>query len=185
MRNTAAILGIGNILWADEGFGVRAVEALNARYCTKDDVQIIDGGTQGLSLLPIVEDAEFLLIFDAIDFGLPCGTMKTVFDEDVPRYLTAKKLSLHQTSFQDVLALAQLSGRLPPRMVLIGVQPLDLNTYGGNLTAPVAAQISPAVKLALCCLEDANVKFIPRLESDEIEPLGPLAVSELTYEFDV
>ena len=85
MRNAAAILGIGNVLWADEGFGVRAVEALHAQYCTKDDVEIIDGGTQGLSLLPIVEDAEFLLIFDAIDFGLPYGTMKSVFDEDVPR----------------------------------------------------------------------------------------------------
>ena len=176
MRNAAAILGIGNVLWADEGFGVRAVEALHAQYCTKDDVEIIDGGTQGLSLLPIVEDTEFLLIFDAIDFGLPCGTMKSVFDEDVPRYLTAKKLSLHQTSFQDVLALAQLSGRIPSRMALIGVQPLDLNTYGGSLTTPVAAQIGPAIDLALLYLEDANVKFRPRLRGDEIEPLSPLSV---------
>jgi hydrogenase maturation protease len=41
------VLGIGNILWADEGFGVRAVEQFHARYRLPENVSLLDGGTQG------------------------------------------------------------------------------------------------------------------------------------------
>ena len=61
------VLGIGNILWADEGFGIRVVEALNAEYRLPADVCVMDGGTQGLFLLPWVRNASRLLILDAID----------------------------------------------------------------------------------------------------------------------
>lgn len=72
------VLGIGNILWADEGFGVRAVEHLAAHYSFGPDVQIMDGGTQGLYLLPVLEDLETLIIVDAIDFGLSPATLHHV-----------------------------------------------------------------------------------------------------------
>jgi hydrogenase maturation protease len=59
----------------------------------------VDGGTQGLLLLPYVEEADRLILFDAIDFGLTPGTLKVYRDDAVPAYLTAKKMSLHQTGF--------------------------------------------------------------------------------------
>jgi len=62
------ILGIGNLLWADEGFGVRCVELLNERYRFPDHVRLLDGGTQGLYLVPHVQEADVLLVFDAVDF---------------------------------------------------------------------------------------------------------------------
>jgi len=67
------ILGIGNLLWADEGFGVRAVEALHAGWQWPAEVELVDGGTQGLALLPIVQAASHLLILDAIDAGAGAG----------------------------------------------------------------------------------------------------------------
>ena len=63
------VLGIGNILWADEGFGIRTVEALHSKYEMPEGVRIMDGGTQGIFLLPLVRNAKRLLIFDAVDFG--------------------------------------------------------------------------------------------------------------------
>ena len=73
------VLGIGNILWADEGFGVRAVEAFHRRYELPDDVVLLDGGTQGLYLVQhVVQEADDLLVFDAIDYGLPPGTLNVV-----------------------------------------------------------------------------------------------------------
>src|SRR5262245_2819106 len=110
---TILVLGIGNILWADEGFGVRCAETLAARYLLPPHVRVLDGGTQGLYLLPYVQAARQLLIFDAVDYGLAPGSVLRVTDRDVPRYLGAKKLSLHQTGFQEVLALADLLGKLP------------------------------------------------------------------------
>jgi len=156
------VLGIGNVLWADEGFGIRAVEALHARYTFPDAVRLMDGGTQGLYLLPHVQDATRLLVFDAIDYGLVPGTLKVILDAEVPCYMGAKQMSLHQTGFQDVLAAAKLTGQYPQSLVLIGVQPVELKDYGGSLREPVRAQIDPAVEIAAGWLRRWGVDVKPR-----------------------
>jgi hydrogenase maturation protease len=143
------VLGIGNVLWADEGFGVRCVEALQARYRFAPHVELVDGGTQGLYLLPLVQGATRLLIFDAVDYGLEPGTLKIVEDDEVPRFMGAKKMSLHQTGFQEVLMLATLAGRYPPQVLLVGCQPEELDDYGGSLRPSVKAALERALPLAL------------------------------------
>ncbi|MCZ8132077.1 MAG: HyaD/HybD family hydrogenase maturation endopeptidase [Steroidobacteraceae bacterium] len=148
----ALVLGIGNVLWADEGFGVRCVEALAADWSLPDSVGLLDGGTQGLYLLPQVQEARRLLVFDAIDFGLVPGTLQVLEGDRVPSFMGAKKMSLHQTGFQEVLAAAQLSGRAPSELVLIGVQPVELEDFGGSLRPAVRAQIPHAIGIALARL---------------------------------
>jgi hydrogenase maturation protease len=143
------VLGIGNVLWADEGFGVRCVEALADSHAMPEGVRLLDGGTQGLYLLPFLEEADALIVFDAVDYGLAPGTMKVVADAEVPAFMGAKKMSLHQTGFQDVIATAQLMGYCPERMLLIGVQPVELEDYGGGLRPATAACIAPALEIAL------------------------------------
>ncbi len=142
------VLGIGNVLWADEGFGVRCVEALASAIALPEHVRLLDGGTQGLYLLPFLEEAEALLVFDAIDYGLEPGTLKVVRDGEVPAFMGARKMSLHQTGFQDVIATAQLLGRCPHKLTLIGCQPVELEDYGGGLRPQVAAAIPGALDLA-------------------------------------
>jgi hydrogenase maturation protease len=75
-RCEALVLGIGNVLWADEGFGVRAVEALHAAFAFPPQVRLQDGGTLGLALYEQVASAPRVLVFDAIDYGLPPGTLR-------------------------------------------------------------------------------------------------------------
>lgn len=162
------VLGLGNLLWADEGFGVRAAELLFNRYQLPDRLQVIDGGTQGLLLLPYVEQADCLLLFDAIDFGLEPASLRVYRDDAVPAYLTAKKMSLHQTGFSEVLALADLKGNLPSQIVLIGVQPVQLEDYGGSLTDAVRAQLEPAIALAVQQLQDWGVSLSPRQDDDRL-----------------
>jgi len=162
------IMGLGNLLWADEGFGVRAAEQLYARYQLPANVEVVDGGTQGLLLLPYVEAADRLILFDAIDFGLEPGTLKVYRDDAVPAYLTAKKMSLHQTGFSEVLALADLKGNLPASIVLIGVQPVQLEDYGGSLTEPVRARLEPALSLAVAQLQEWGVPLAPRLDGERL-----------------
>ncbi len=147
------ILGIGKLLWADEGFGVRCVEALNAGWAFPPQVTLMDGGTQGLYLLPYVQEADCLLVFDAVDYGDAPGTMREVIGNEVPRFMGAKKMSLHQTGFQEVLMAAELTGKLPAELVLIGVQPEELEDYGGSLRDVVKAQMVPALNKALDWLE--------------------------------
>jgi len=155
------VLGIGNVLWADEGFGPRCVEELARTHAFPTSVRLLDGGTQGLYLLPFIEEAEALLIFDAVDYGLAPGTLKIVRDGEVPAFMGAKKMSLHQTGFQDVLATAAFKGCVPARMTLIGCQPEELEDYGGGLRPSTAAQIAPALAVGLKELEGWGVAGVP------------------------
>jgi hydrogenase maturation protease len=143
------VLGIGNLLWADEGFGVRCIEALQQRCEFAPHVELIDGGTQGLYLIQFVQAADALLIFDAIDYGLAPGELKLVRDDEVPRFMGAKKMSLHQTGFQEVLSLAQLTGKYPRQVLLIGCQPEELEDYGGSLRPVVKAAMEDALRLGI------------------------------------
>jgi hydrogenase maturation protease len=167
------VLGIGNLLWADEGFGVRAVEALNARYRFPDRVQLMDGGTQGLFLLPHVQSAHELLILDAVDFGLEPGTVCVVTGDDVPQYMGAKKVSMHQTGFQEVLATAHIIGRLPDRLALVGVQPERIDDFGGSLQPRIEAALPEAVARALGVLETWSILPETRRQPATAEPTGP------------
>jgi hydrogenase maturation protease len=148
MSAEVLILGIGNLLWADEGFGVRAVEAFNDAYVAPVGVQLLDGGTQGLNLLSAVVGSGSVIVFDAIDFGLEPGVLKVLRGREVPAW-AGTKMSLHQSSFQELLAIADLQGRFPSRLTLIGVQPERLSDFGGSLSAGVRAQVSAAVELAV------------------------------------
>ncbi len=174
------VLGIGNVLWADEGFGVRAVEALNEAYEFPPGVELLDGGTQGLHLLDLVCNARRLLLFDAVDYRLPPGSLEVVRDAAVPAW-GAAKMSMHQSGFQELLALAQLKGRVPERMTLIGVQPEDLSDYGGSLRPCVRTRVPDAVALAVRELEQWG--FAPRPRAAQAPPrlnAAPLAID--TYE---
>ena len=177
------VLGIGNVLWADEGFGVRCVEALNSRYLFAESVRVMDGGTQGIFLLPWVRSATRLLLFDAIDFGLEPATLKLIVGDDVPRYMGAKKVSMHQAGFQEVLASAQLTGDFPEQLALVGVQPELLDDYGGSLTSAVKAQVGPAVDLACDVLRGWGIDFEVRSEPlRKVDLIGPGALDMPDYE---
>ena len=175
------VLGIGNVLWADEGFGVRAVEALHAAYVFPDDVQVIDGGTLGLYLFELIASSRRVLLFDAIDFGLPPGTLRVFRDGEVPAW-GAVKMSPHQTGFNDVLALAALRGRGPEKITLIGVQPRELEDLGGSLTDPVRARVSEAVEIGAHELAAWGFPGAARPSGASYAPLNASALALAEYE---
>jgi hydrogenase maturation protease len=176
------ILGIGNILWGDEGFGVRALETFHARYRAADGVSLLDGGTQGLYLVQFVQEADYLLVFDAIDYGLTPGTLKIVQGDEVPKFTGAKKMSLHQTGFQEVLSAADLLGDYPEKLALIGCQPLDLENWGGPLTEPVRGQLERAADVAAAILEQWGALCFRRSPGESVEPLLGNDIDFASYE---
>jgi len=174
------VLGVGNILWADEGFGVRAVERLAAGWTMPEGVDIMDGGTQGLALVNEISEARRILLLDAVDVGLAPAELVTVRGDEVPKFAVGKKMSLHQTSMMELLALAEFMGGAPEAITLIGCQPVELEDYGGGLTPEVAAQLAPAVELAVAELNAWG--FAPVRGGVEIDTLMPSAVAQTPYE---
>jgi len=122
-----AVFGIGNILLSDDGVGVHAVNKLISEYQFPGNVELIDGGTKGLDLLPLFENRDRVLIVDAANFNKEPGTIDTVEGDKIPSFLS-QKLSVHQIGLPDMLFAAKLMEIMPQEMCLIGIQPLSMET---------------------------------------------------------
>lgn len=122
-----AVFGIGNILLSDDGVGVHAVQRLMDEYEFPDSVELIDGGTKGLDLLPLFENRDRVLIIDAANFKKEPGTIDTVEGDRIPSFLSSK-LSVHQIGLPDMLFAARFMEVMPPVICLIGIQPKSMET---------------------------------------------------------
>lgn len=156
------VLGLGNLLNRDEGLGVHALRALGERLGPDPDVELVDGGVLGLNLLPVVESSSHLLVLDAVDVGGPPGVVVELGREEIP-LLQGIKLSEHQVTFQEVLGLASVRGRLPGTLHLLGAQPDDL---------AVGLEVSPAVAGAIPRVVERAVELLSRWDAITPAPAG-------------
>ncbi len=148
------VLGIGNILISDEGAGIRVVEELKHRYNFPDSVEMIDGGTMGLELLPYFEKRSHILIVDAVTTGSKPGTIVRI--EDPPAFLRQKS-SPHQMGLTDVLGVAAITGNLPENITLFGIEPKQLST-GLSFSTEVEQNIHRLVDMVVAELVTIGIK---------------------------
>lgn len=141
------VLGVGNVLMRDEALGVRAVEELGRRFRFPDNVELIDGGTAGIELLSYIRDRDHLIIIDAVKSGNPPGTVVRIEGRDVPAKFETK-ISPHQLGISDLLATATISGKLPEKMVLFGIEPKTVE-LGLGLSDEVKAALERLIEIVL------------------------------------
>lgn len=151
-------MGLGNILLSDEGAGVKAIEELRDRYDCSDAVEIIDGGTMGLELLPYFEERSHILIIDAVKTGREPGTIVRI--EDPPAYFSSKT-SPHQIGLADVMGIAVITDIMPQYITLFGIEPKQLST-GLDLSTEVARNLSRLVDMVAAELKDIGVEIQPK-----------------------
>lgn len=153
------VIGLGNPLMGDDGIGLAALEQLNGSRQLPGGVELVDGGTWGMNLLPLIESAETVILLDAIRLGRPAGTVIELEGDAVPRRL-AHKLSPHQIDLGEVLAVAALRGTLPQRLYAIGLEPAVVE---------MRTSLSPAVEAALPLM---LARVVDRLEALGHRPAG-------------
>ncbi len=147
---------------SDDGIGIRVIQRLAENYGFPPEVTIFDGGTLGLDLLPQLEGVDKLLIVDAVETGKAPGSLVRLTGADVQPVMETK-LSPHQMGLKDLLAVAALQGISPPELVLLGIQPGDIE-LGMDLSPQVAARLDELVELALMELDNWGVKAGPARE---------------------
>ncbi len=154
------VLGLGSLLQGDDGLGPAALQRLGERYEIDADVELVEGGTAGLAFLPRLETAARVLVLDAVRGGTAPGTAIVLRGDEVPRRL-AVRLSPHQIDFSEVLALAELRGRRPAELVVLGIEPERIET-GAELSPCVAASLDALVEEARARLEAWGHRLRPR-----------------------
>lgn len=121
------VLGIGNILLSDEGAGIRVIEELQQRYTIPPDVELVDGGTMGLDLLPYLDNRSHCFIIDAVRSGKQPGETVRIELDDPPAYFRTK-ISPHQIGLSELLGVASMTDSLPAEIVLFGIEPVRFDT---------------------------------------------------------
>ncbi len=157
------ILGVGNILLRDEGFGVRVVEEIKRRFIFPANVKVIDGGTQGLWLLPTLQEADDLIVIDAVLGGGEPGSLYRLHKEDLPKGLRLKQ-SAHDSDLVEALNLCMLIEKGPESVLVFGVEPENIQPYGLELTPTVAAKLDDVIQMVLDELKKRGVHWQKKLE---------------------
>jgi len=156
-----ALIGLGNILMRDEGVGVHAIKVVQEHYQVPPELDIVDGGTAGLDLLPFLEGRDRVLFVDAVDFGEAPGFIGILKNEAIPQAFGKSKGSLHHLGLAEVLATARLLDALPQEVCLLGIQPQSLEV-GLELTDVLQEKLELLVGQIAATLQDWGLPFVRR-----------------------
>lgn len=154
------VLGVGNILYTDEGVGVRCVEKLETEYEFSDNVTLVDGGTLGMRLMDYLLNCDTAIILDAVLGGQEPGTIYRCTGDDLRKSIAFKD-SMHQSDLVDSLVYCELMGNRPDAVV-IGIQPHDYQTMALEVSEVLASRLDDMAGFALKEVEAAGGTFSRR-----------------------
>jgi hydrogenase maturation protease len=126
MPERTLILGVGNPLYGDDAVGVLAVQELQKQPDLPPHVTVVDGGMQGIGLIPLMESYHRVILVDAVPMGEPPATIRRFTWEEARLIGHERPLSLHQSDLTDALLLAEALDCLPRKLVIYGVQPHNI-----------------------------------------------------------
>jgi len=126
------VLGVGNILFTDEGIGVRCIERMQQDFTFSDNVTLMDGGTLGTKLMGPILESDYLIVCDAVLCGDAPGSVYRLMGEDLRKSLAFRD-SMHQNDLVDTLGMCELVGNRPEAIV-IGMEPADYHTMALELS---------------------------------------------------
>ena len=155
------ILGVGNFLFTDEGFGIRVIEKLQAEYRFPEEVRVVDGGVLGINLLGVIAQPDHLIVVDAMRNGGKAGDLYRLAGEEIPRRVLAKN-SLHQVDLLEALTLCQALDKVP-QTVILGVEPEDIETLSLEMSPAVRRQVAPMAARVLLELDRIGATYSRRI----------------------
>ncbi len=155
------ILGIGNILLRDEGFGVHCIQRLQEDYLLPENLDVLDGGTAGIMMAPFIESVQTLYVIDTINLDHRPGTIRCFSDQDIRAGNIQGMLSPHQVGLLEILALCRLRERAPEWVELITIVPADLAT-GLGLSDVLRPKVATVIGLLLERLSEQGIRLSPR-----------------------
>lgn len=176
------VVGVGNVLRGDDGFGVAVAELLLAGPPAPPQVQVMEIGIGGIHLVQELsepgEDVDAVVVIDALDLGRPPGTVLTVNPEVVDaRTLPANRrraelADMHFATPGRALMLARSLDVLPATVRLVGCQPLEVDRPVIGLSPAVASAVGPAAQVVRDLVGELGVRWAAPDHGSELTRLG-------------
>ena len=159
------VLGIGNIMMTDDGFGVRVVERLRQGYRFEENVTIVDGHILGVNLVPLVAASDCLIVVDTVRHGEKPGFIYRLEGAALETNPMARR-GIHEIDFLDVMVLCRSLG-VCPKTIVFGVEPADIKTVGNRLTPRIERKVDEMMRLILKALQSMDISYQQK-EADHV-----------------
>ena len=163
------ILGLGNVLMGDDGFGPFVVEAVAAAYELPANVSIIDLGTPGLDLTPFLSGADVAIIVDTVRAEGSPGDLRTYRREDLFKHGPPMRLGPHDPGLAQTLLTLEFAGCAPRQVVLVGAIP-QTTAPCGRLTRALRRAVPEAMHAIVGELESFGVSAPRRPSALPVTP---------------
>ena len=146
-KKKIGILGVGNLIVGDEGFGVHTVRYLEEHYEFPEEVLLRDGGTAGIYMSPFLEECDPVLVIDVVDIDAEPGSLHYYSSADVKAGKISTRMSPHQLGLLEILEICKLRDAAPETLEFYCVVPkkLDTSTELSDVVAPRVKEISDIV----------------------------------------
>ena len=145
MKGKALVVGVGNLLLKDEGFGVHVVRELENRYALPPELEVVDGGCLGLSLIDYLRDKDLAVVVDVVAESAPAGTLLVFDEEGLSRFEVLKPRSMHDFGLVEALRFAEFAGVFPRKLRVLAAVPRDLSP-GLGLSPPLREALDRALE---------------------------------------
>jgi len=146
--NRTVVIGIGNVLLGDDGFGPLTVELFRCKYECGPDVEVLDLGTPGLDLAPYLYDKDLVVLVDAVHAEEPPGTLCIFSENDLLTHHALLRLSAHDPGVRESLAHLSMVGRAPSELIIVGVVPEQCEFVSGISASVMATAWTAADTIA-------------------------------------
>lgn len=157
------VLGMGNVLMSDDGFGPYVVHLLEATYECPPGVEFVDVGTPGLDLTPYLLDADAVIFVDTVSSRGAPGEIRTYERDDILKHQPQVRTGPHDPALKEALMTVAAAGTGPVRAVLVGVIPQWIAT-GVALSPQVQGAVGRAAAAVIRTLEEMGARPILRAQ---------------------
>ncbi|MES9900142.1 MAG: HyaD/HybD family hydrogenase maturation endopeptidase [Sedimenticola sp.] len=156
-EETTLVLGVGNTLLTDEGVGVHVINHLASTHSDYPRVSFVDGGTLSFTLAQLLAENRRLIVVDAARTGDAPGSVVVFEDDEMDRYLTGNRQSVHEVGLVDLLDIARLSDHYPSHRALVGIEPESID-WGEQPSAVVAPAVTTAAEQVMALIRKWDEK---------------------------
>lgn len=166
LQKKTGILGIGNLLLSDEGFGVHTVHYLEEHFTFPETVEITDAGTAGIYMAPFLEEHDPILVIDVVAIDGEPGSVHCFSSKDIGKGTIPRKMSPHQLGLLELLEVCTLRESCPETVDFFCVVPVDLST-SMNLSPQITARVKEIAERIVAQLREAGHTITEKMNVTE------------------
>ena len=176
------VIGVGNLLFKDEGVGILAAKYLEENYEFEGDIEIIDGGTLGFKLMTYFQEYDNVIILDTVSIEDKAGEIFRL-PSDVLLGLGQYRKTAHEVEIVEMLEICSVLDK-HAEVTIIGIIPEDIISVKIGLTKTIEEKFMGLINQAIIDIENLGIKVNKKVEQKSIAQICKGLLGSYNDEYD-